>query len=205
MKHIKLFQAEHGLVADGIIGPNTLRKMKSVWNINNEQLGNFLGETHHESGGFERDTENLNYSTAGLLDTFERYFKNQAQAAPYARKPEKIANKVYANRMGNGNEASGDGFKFRGRGAIQTTGKDNYEMLSVFVGEDLIANPELAATKYYWETGLFYFKVNKLWETAKRVDTASITKLAKAINGGTNGLADRIARTNYYYSKTKNL
>lgn len=201
MKHIKAFQAAHGLTADGIIGKNTLKKMKSVWGLNNEQLANMLGQVSHETGGFQLDTENLNYSVKGLLDTFGKYF-TEGRAKVYARRPEWIANYVYANRNGNGNEESGDGWKYRGRGAIQLTGKENYQKFAAWLKEPMLC-PDEVATKYFWETALFFFTVNGLW--ISKVDIPTITRISKRINGGTNGLQDRINKTLYYYQMTSKL
>lgn len=202
MKHIKAFQAAHGLTADGIIGKNTLNKMKSVWGLNNEQLANILGQVHHETGGFQLDTENLNYSDSGLITTFAKYFPTLRSTVGYVRQPEKIANKVYANRMANGSETSGDGWKYRGRGAIQLTGKENYQKFAAWLKEPMLC-PDEVATKYFWETALFFFTVNGLW--ISKVDIPTITRISKRINGGTNGLQDRINKTLYYYQMTSKL
>lgn len=159
------------------------------------RLAMFIAQCGHESGGFTILQENLNYSAQGLRKIFSKYFPTDELAAQYARQPEKIANRVYANRMRNGNEASGDGWKFRGRGIIQLTGRDNYERLSEFIWEDpsvLSDNPDLLADHYislhgagwYWErTGLNAFS-----------DRDDILTVTKRINGGTHGLADRTSR-----------
>ena len=161
------------------------------------RLSHFLAQCAHESGNFKFLTENLNYSADGLLKIFPKYFKDKATADLYARKPEKIANRVYANRMGNGDEASGDGFKFRGRGFIQLTGKDNYKAFSDFIKEDCVANPELVATKYPLASAAFFFQKNKLWEICdKGATTEVVTLVTKRVNGGTHGLDDRISKFN---------
>lgn len=206
MEKIKEFQKNNGLLNDGIIGKKTLAKIKENLKINSdEELANFMGQISHETGEFKLDTENLNYSASGLLKIFKKYF-TPSMANQYARNPEKIGNRVYADRMGNGNEASMEGFKFRGRGALQLTGKNNYKLFSDFVGEDCVKKPELVSTKYYFESAKFYFDTNKLWNIAKKVDTKSITKLSKAINLGNanssstpHGLDDRIKKTNEFY------
>lgn len=149
----------------------------------------FIAQVMHESGKLAFVAENLNYSADGLLRVFPKYYKTQSQAAAHARKPEKIANKVYGGRMGNGPESSGDGFRFRGRGLIQLTGKDNYKACGAALGKDLIKDPtyleapEGAARSAAWfwhKTGL-----NKI------ADAGDIITCTKRINGGTNGLADR--------------
>jgi putative chitinase len=147
-------------------------------------------------------SENLNYSASGLLKVFPKYFKTLAEAQQYERKPEKIANRVYGNRMGNGDEASGEGFKFRGRGALQLTGKSNYEAFSKFLNKpEIIANPDLVATDYAFESAFYFFDKNGLLSICdKGIDDATITAVTKKINGGTNGLSERIAITKKYYS-----
>ena len=170
------------------------------FNITNHlRLSHFLSQCAHESGNFKFLTENLNYSADGLLKIFPKYFKDKATAEAYARKPEKIGSRVYANRMGNGDEASGEGFKFRGRGYIQLTGKDNYKQFGAFVGEDLVANPDLVATKYPLTSAAFFFDKNKLWDICDKGDTPEIvTLVTKRVNGGTHGLEDRLNKFNTF-------
>ena len=169
------------------------------YNISNQlRLAHFLAQCAHESGNFKLVTENLNYSADGLLKVFPKYF-NSANVTAYARNPQKIANRVYANRMGNGDEASGEGYKFRGRGYIQLTGKDNYKQFSDFIGEDCVANPDLVATKYPLTSAAFFFNKNGLWSICDRGDTEAIVLLVtKRVNGGTIGLADRIKHFQEY-------
>jgi putative chitinase len=149
----------------------------------------FLAQLAHESGGLQFTQENLNYSAQGLRSVFGKYFPTIEIANAYARKPEKIANRVYASRMGNGNEASGDGWKYRGRGLIQLTGKENYQKFSLENGIDCVKNPdlllqpEMALTSACW-----FWKKKNLNEFADKDDIIMITK---RINGGTNGLNDR--------------
>lgn len=168
------------------------------------RLAHFMGQCSHESGGFKLVKENLNYSAKGLLGTFKKYFPTEALALQYERKPEKIANLVYGNRMGNGNELSGDGFKFRGRGFIQLTGKDNYKQFSDFIGEDCVANPDLIATKYPLSSAAFFFNKNNLWQICDKGATSDVvTLVTKRVNGGTHGLQDRINKFNLYYNLIK--
>lgn len=167
---------------------------------NTLRLAHFLAQCGHESGGFKAVRENLNYSAKGLLGIFRKYFTNVNLAQQYERKPEKIANRVYASRMGNGNEASGDGFKFRGRGYIQLTGKDNYSLFDATVPESILADPELVATKYPLASAAFFFKRNNLWAICDRgASVADVTAVTKRVNGGTIGLPDRIKHFNEYY------
>ena len=167
---------------------------------NTLRLAHFLAQCGHESGGFKAVRENLNYSAKGLLGIFRKYFTNVNLAQQYERKPEKIANRVYASRMGNGNEASGDGFKFRGRGYIQLTGKDNYSLFDATVPESILTDPELVATKYPLASAAFFFKRNNLWAICDRgASVADVTAVTKRVNGGTIGLPDRIKHFNEYY------
>ena len=158
----------------------------------NLRLAHFLAQCALESTGFTATVENLNYRAARLMQVFPKYFRGVDTAA-YANNPERIGNRVYANRMGNGSEASGDGFKFRGRGYIQLTGKNNYTSFSTFVGEDCVANPDLVATKYPLASAAFYFNSNRIWAICDRgADDDTVTRVTRAVNGGTAGLPERI-------------
>lgn len=168
---------------------------------NNLRLAHFLAQCGHESGGFKAVQENLNYGAKGLRGIFGKYFPTDAKALEYERKPEKIANLVYGNRMGNGPEASGEGYKFRGRGYIQLTGKANYTNFAKFIGEDTVANPDLVATKYPLASAAFFFQSNGLWAICdKGADDATVTAVTKRVNGGTIGLPDRIKHFKEYYA-----
>lgn len=190
-------QSKCGVTADGKWGPGTYRAAKEFFKLTNSQAAHFFGQCAHESGNFKVFSENLNYSADGLTKIFKKYFPTVASTAGYARKPEKIANKVYANRMGNGPESSGDGWKFRGRGPIQLTGKDNYTAFAAAVGRpDILTNPDIVAGELAFESALWFFRKNGLLEVAnKGVSTAVITQITKRVNGGTHGLDDRIAKT----------
>jgi len=164
------------------------------------RLAHFLAQCGHESGGFRATQENLNYSAKGLCGIFRKYFPSVTVAMQYERKPEKIANKVYANRMGNGNEASGMGWKYRGRGYIQLTGFENYKSFDATVPEDIVANPDLVATKYALASAAFFFKKNGLWAICdKGAGMDTVTAVTKRVNGGTIGLADRQKHFNEFY------
>jgi len=166
---------------------------------NSTRLSHFLSQVAHESGNFKFVNENLNYGAKGLMGIFKKYFPTQALATAYERKPEKIANKVYASRMGNGDEASGEGYKFRGRGYIQLTGKDNYKAFSDFIGEDCVANPDLVATKYPLTSAAFFFHKNKLWDICDKGHSHDVvTSVTKRVNGGIIGLDDRIKHFEEY-------
>lgn len=164
------------------------------------KLANFLAQCAHESGNFKFTVENLNYSAEGLLKIFSKYFSKDT-AAIAARKPEIIANIVYSNRMGNGDRASGDGYKFRGRGYIQLTGKSAYLAFGEYIGVDLIKEPDLVATKYPLISAAWFFETKCLWQLAnKGIDDDTIKFLTRRINGGSNGLADRISKTKTIHS-----
>ena len=168
------------------------------------RLAHFLAQCGHESGGFRATQENLNYSAKGLNGIFKKYFPTEASAVDYARKPQKIANKVYANRMGNGTEASGDGYKFRGRGYIQLTGKSNYTLFGKAIGEDICANPDLVSSKYALLSAAWFWSKNGLNTIADGgTEDSVVTSVTKRVNGGTNGLADRITHFKEYYNLLK--
>ena len=169
----------------------------------NLRLAHFLAQCGHESGGFKAVSENLNYSVDGLKRTFGKYFPGNL-AESYAKQPEKIASRVYGGRMGNGDEVSKEGYKFRGRGYIQLTGKANYTKFTQFIGEDCLSNPDLVATKYPLASAAFFFNSNKLWNICdKGADDATVTAVTKRVNGGTIGLADRIKHFKEYYNLLK--
>jgi putative chitinase len=164
------------------------------------RLAHFLAQCGHESGGFRVTQENLNYSAKGLAGIFKKYFPTEAAATPYARQPQKIANKVYANRMANGSEASGDGYKFRGRGYIQLTGRDNYTQFGKAIGEDIANNPDVVSSNYALLSAAWFWSKNGLNKLADggAGDTV-VTSITKRVNGGTIGLADRIKHFKEYY------
>jgi putative chitinase len=164
------------------------------------RLAHFLAQCGHESGGFRLTKENLNYSAKGLNGIFKKYFPTLESALPYERKPEKIANKVYGGRMGNGPESTGDGAKFCGRGYIQLTGKDNYTAFGKSIGEDVCANPQVVAEKYALLSAAWFFNKNGLHKMADGGATdAVVTSITKRVNGGTIGLPDRIKHFKEYY------
>lgn len=192
-------QKKIGVTADGAFGPGTLKAAMAYYKMTPVRAAHFFAQTAHESGNFKAFSENLNYSADGLQKIFGKYF-DAATAAKYARNPEKIANRVYANRMGNGNEASGDGWKYRGRGALQLTGKDNYKAFADYLKKpEIMENPDLVATEYSFESAVFFFEKNKLWAICDQgINDAAIISLTKRINGGTHGLDDRKEKTKKY-------
>ena len=165
------------------------------------RLAHFLAQCGHESGGFKVVNENLNYSAKGLNGIFKKYFPTEVAAKAYERKPELIASKVYGGRMGNGPEATKEGYKFRGRGYIQLTGKDNYTAFGKAINEDLTATPDKVATHYPLLSAAWFFTKNGLHKLADGGSTdAVVTQITKRVNGGTIGLADRIKHFKEYYS-----
>ena len=188
-----------GHIPDNVIAmiPDTAAK----FGINTPlRLAHFLAQCGHESGGFRATQENLNYSAKGLMGIFKKYFPTLALAQAYERKPEKIANRVYGGRMGNGSEASGEGYKFRGRGYIQLTGKENYTAFGKAIGEDIPSNPDKVASQYALLSAAWFFSKNGLHRMADEGATDSVvTKITKRVNGGTIGLADRIKHFKEYY------
>ena len=153
------------------------------------RVAHFLAQVLHESGMLRHVEENLNYSAEGLLKVFRKYF-TPARAAEYARKPARIGARVYASRMGNGDEASGDGYRYRGRGLIQLTGKSNYREFSAWIGDDVVADPDRVATRYAVDSAVFYWDSRNINALADADDVRAVTR---AVNGGLNGLDDRIA------------
>jgi len=201
---LKNLQSKIGVNADGAFGPGTLKAAMAYYKMTPERAAHFFAQTAHETGGFKAFSENLNYSADGLQKIFGKYFPGLLEEQ-YARNPEKIANRVYADRMGNGAEASGDGWKYRGRGALQLTGKANYKAFSDYLKNPLIMEqPDLVAGELAFESAMFFFDKNKLWEICdKGVNKDTILALTKRINGGTHGLADREEKTIKYYGWLK--
>jgi putative chitinase len=189
-----------GHIPDAVIAqiPGVMEKFQ----INTPlRLAHFLAQCGHESGGFRLTKENLNYSAKGLMGIFKKYFPTEALANQYARNPEKIANKVYGNRMGNGPESSGEGFKYCGRGYIQLTGKDNYTAFGKAINEDLTKDPTVVAGKHALLSAAWFFSKNGLHKLADGGATdAVVTQITKRVNGGTIGLADRIKHFKEYHA-----
>ncbi len=191
-----------GVIPDGVIAqiPDTAAKFNITTNL---RLAHFLSQCAHESGNFKSVFENLNYSESGLLNTFKKYFTPEL-AKKYSKKPEMIASRVYSNRMGNGSEETKDGWKFRGRGYLQCTGKSNYDSLSKKFGVDFLSNPDLISTDYPLSSAGWFFDKNKLWSICDKGSTDDVVKeLTKRINGGYLGLNDRIKKFNKFWNLLK--
>jgi len=191
--------------------PDTAQKFNITTPL---RLAHFLSQCAQESGNWTAVSENLNYSEQGLLGVFSQKFdvnhdralsdQEKLRATQLARHPEQIANFVYSDRLGNGNESSGDGWKYRGRGYIQLTGKSNYSAFDKLVTEDILANPDLVATKYPLMSAAFFFNSNGLWAVCDRgADLATVTAVTKRVNGGTLGLDGRLSKFNEYYALLK--
>lgn len=203
---LKLLQSKIGVTADGAFGPNTLRAAMNFYKMSPKRAAHFFAQVGHETGNFKLFTENLNYSAKALDAVFGKYFKRVGvDANEYARQPEKIANRVYANRMGNGDETSGDGWKYRGRGALQLTGANNYKAFSEYLNNaSILTTPSQVSDEFAFESAFFFFDNNKLWPICDgEIDDNSILKLTKRINGGTNGLEHRNELTYKYYNWVK--
>ena len=180
-------QKKIGVTADGAFGPGTLKAAAAYFKLNKNRAAHFFAQTGHETGDFKVFTENLNYSKDGLMKIFKKYFPTEA-------------NRVYASRMGNGPEASGEGYKYRGRGAIQLTGQDNYEAFAAYCKRpDVLTNPDIVATELSFESALWFFERNHLWAICDQGTTdAVILQITKRVNGGTHGLPDRQGKTHKY-------
>jgi putative chitinase len=201
---LKSLQEKMRVTADGNFGPSTMKAAMIFFKLTPIRATHFFAQTSHETGGFTIFTENLNYSEDGLKKIFGKYFPGNLNEL-YARNPQKIANRVYASRMDNGDERSGDGYKFRGRGALQLTGKENYKAFSDYLKKpEIMTNPDLVATTYSFESAMFFFDKNKLWSICdKGINDTSILTLTKRINGGVHGLVDRTDKTKKYYEYVK--
>lgn len=191
----KLIKIAYPSNPDAITVSDELAKYMPQYEINTTyRICHFIAQIHHESGGFKYYKENLNYSAKALNSVFKKYFPTLAVAEQYARQPEKIANLVYANRMGNGSPESGDGWKYRGRGFIQCTGKNNYTECAAYLKIDCVNDPDLLCTQDYAVLSAIWY-----WNTRnlnKLADSDDILGITKKINGGTIGLEDRQAQLN---------
>lgn len=203
MKISDLVKRLNGHLPDSVLDelPYVMEKYKINTGL---RLAHFLAQCAHESGNFKIKTENLNYSANRLMVVFKRYFPTMEKAIQYQRKPEKIANLVYGERMGNGNEKSGDGFRFRGRGYIQLTGRNNYEAFQKSIGVDILSNPDLVATTYPLASAGWFFDTRRINRISDRGATNTvITDVTRLVNGGTNGLQDRIKKFHVFFNILK--
>jgi putative chitinase len=198
---LKIIQEKAGVTPDGAFGPNTARAMAKLYNLPPKRAAHLLGQAAHESGNFMLSEENLYYRAETMMRVWPSRYKTLEDAEPYARDPEALANNTYANRMGNGSEASGDGWKFRGRGFIQLTGYNNYKAFAEHIGRDsLIDDPDPVGDELAMDSAIFFFEKNGLFEIADQgVDEDTIKTITKRVNGGYHGLEDRIEKTTKIY------
>ncbi len=192
-------QERIGAATDGSFGPNTARAITKHFSLSAERSAHLLGQASHESGGFTRVCESLYYSSPDRIrKVWPTRFKTVSDAEPYARNPKALADKVYSNRMGNGEN---EGSVFIGRGFLQLTGKDNYRSFASDMRlPEVMTDPSLIETDYAFETAYWFFEKNKLFKIADEgVDTNTIEKITKRVNGGYHGLQDRMDQTNKIY------
>jgi putative chitinase len=191
---MKALQAKVGVTADGAFGPNTARAIAKHYGLSEKRAAHLLGQASHESGGFKLVRENLNYSAETMLRVWPSRFKTLADAEPFARNPKALADKVYSGRMGN---AEGEGHVWIGRGFLQLTGKDNYKAFAADMdAPEILKDPELVETKYAFETALWFFEKNGLFDIAdKGVSDSTIKQITKRVNGGYIGLDHRTKET----------
>jgi len=194
---LKMLQETCGVTPDGAFGPNTARAIAKHYDLTPKRGAHLLGQAAHESGNFMVSEENLNYRASTMCRVWPSRFKSEADAEPYSRNPEKLANKVYADRMGNGPESSGDGWKNRGRGFLQTTGAINIKQFAEHIGRDsLVDNPDPIANELAFESAIFFFEKNGLFVMAdKGISDSVIKSITRRINGGYHGLQDRMNKT----------
>jgi len=190
-------------VLSGHLPAGVIRQIPNLFRFNvtsQLRLAHFLAQCGHESLNFTVTTENLNYDAAGLRKYFKKYFPTVEMAEEYSRKPMRIGNLVYASRMGNGPPESGEGYLYRGRGYIQLTGKNNYTAFNTVVPEDVVLEPQLVATKYPLLSAAWFWDSRKLNGVADKGDTdAVVEQVTKIVNGGRNGLDDRVRRFQKLY------
>ena len=191
---MKTLQAKVGVTADGAFGPNTARAIAKHYGLSAKRAAHLLGQASHESGGFKLVRENLNYSAETMVRVWPSRFKTLADAEPFARNPKALADKVYSGRMGNG---EGEGHVYIGRGFLQLTGKDNYKSFAADMRvPEIMQDPSLVETKYAFETALWFFQKNGLFDIAdKGVSDDVIKQITKRVNGGYVGLDHRDKET----------
>ena len=197
---LKILQAKCGVTADGAFGPNTARAIADYYKLSPKRGAHLLGQAAHESGNFMISEENLNYRASTMCRVWPSRFASEAEAAPYAMNPQKLANKVYNGRMGNA-VGSNDGFTFAGKGFIQLTGKDNIRAFAEHIGRDsLVDDPSPIAKELAMDSAIFFFEKNGLFGVADEgVNDDVIKKITRRVNGGYHGLDDRIEKTKKIY------
>ena len=198
---LKLLQKTCGVTPDGAFGPNTARAIAKHYGLDAKRGAHLLGQAAHESGNFMISEENLYYRASTMCRVWPSRFKSEAEAEPYAKNPEKLANKVYSGRMGNGPESSGDGWKYAGKGFIQLTGKDTTRAFAEHIGRDsLVDDPSPIADELAMDSAIFFFEKNGLFNLADEGVTDDVIKrITKRVNGGYHGLDDRKEKTKKIY------
>lgn len=198
-KIVEQFQYKYGLTQDGIIGPKTCDAMRELFGgVTKSQLAHFLGQSHVETGGFRFAEENLNYSPGRLLEVFPKYFTRH-MAESYGYNPEKIANVVYANRMGNGDDCTGDGYRYRGRGCMQITGRSMYKQIALLADDmRIFINPDIVTRELFWRSGVEYFTNRSIWFYSENTSETAIRYVTLKVNGGYTALNDRSKWTKHY-------
>jgi putative chitinase len=191
---MKALQAKISVTADGAFGPNTARAIADHYDLSPVRAAHLLGQASHESGGFKLVRENLNYSAGTMCRVWPSRFKTLADAEPYARNPKALADKVYSNRMGNG---EGEGHMYIGRGFLQLTGKDNYKSFAADMRlPEIMQDPSLIETDYAFETAMWFFEKNNLFAIADEgVNDDTIKRITKRVNGGYIGIDHRDKET----------
>lgn len=202
MSLIKL-QQRIGVTPDNEFGPITLRAARDYFKLTDTEAVHFFAQCGHECDWFRRFEERFNYTAQGLLRTFPKYFPTMSVALAYVDDHEAIANRAYADRMGNGPATSGDGWKYRGRGALHLTGKANYAAFSYSGYPEVVDKPDLVATDYAFESAIWFFKVNRIFPLCKVVNEDSVMAVTRKVNGGTNGFNDRLHKTVRLYQWLK--
>jgi len=195
---MKKLQEKIGVGADGHFGKNTAKAIAEHYELSNERAAHLMGQASHESGHWRHTRENLNYSAESMMRVWPSRFPDLASCEGYSRNPSALANKVYGGRMGN---SPTEGKVFLGRGFLMITGKNNYRAFSSDMGlPDIMTDPDLLATDYAFDTAMWFFNKNKLFDIAdKGVNEEIIKKITKRVNGGYHGLDDRLEQTNKIY------
>ena len=196
---MKALQAKVGAKPDGSFGPNTARAIAKHYELSPARAAHLLGQASHESAGFRLVRENLNYTSETMMRVWPSRFRTLEEAQPFARNPKGLADKVYSNRMGNG---EGEGHVYIGRGFLQLTGKDNYKAFAADMRvPEIMQDPSLVETEYAFETALWFFEKNNLFEIAdKGVSNDTIKQITKRVNGAYIGLSHRSEETYKVFS-----
>lgn len=217
IERIKILQRMVGANDDGIIGNETLTKFKNKYNVPSKSMvAQFFANVDHETGGFTIGEESLSYSSKRIMDIFgvDKHSAKvtQLEASILSGKPYELAERVYG--IGNktkskelGNTSIGDGWKYRGRGALQITGKYSYNELQksglIDLGDDVVENPDLVSGKYFWSSAINYFNKRKLWNLVSSINDDDTERLRRRVNGGLNGIREIKSKVKVYFNMFK--